>query len=35
MMYQLMDFIKEENPSANIIYINRELEEFHQIQTNT
>lgn len=33
-MLQLMDFIKEENPSANIIYINRELELFAHIQTN-
>lgn len=33
-MLQLMDFIKEENPSANIIYINRELEQFAHIQTN-
>jgi len=33
-MFQLMDFIKEENPSANIIYINRELEQFAHIRTN-
>ena len=25
-MFQLMDFIREENPSANIVYINCELE---------
>jgi predicted AAA+ superfamily ATPase len=30
-MFQLMDFIKEENPSANIIYINRELEQYAHI----
>jgi len=33
-MLQLMDFIKEENPAANIIYINRELDQFAHIQTN-
>jgi len=33
-MLQLMDFIKEENPDANIIYINRELDQFSHIQTN-
>ena len=33
-MYQLMDFIKESNPQANIIYINCELEQFGHIQTN-
>lgn len=33
-MLQLMDHIKEENPSANIIYINRELEQFNQILSN-
>jgi len=33
-MLQLMDFILEENPSANVIYINRELEQFSHIQTN-
>lgn len=33
-MLQLMDFIKEENPSANIIYINRELEQFAHLQNN-
>ena len=32
-MLQLMDYIKEENPSANIVYINRELEQFQQMQT--
>jgi predicted AAA+ superfamily ATPase len=33
-MLQLMDSIKEDNPSANIIYINRELEQFNHILTN-
>lgn len=33
-MLQLMDFIFEENPLANVIYINRELEQFSHIQTN-
>lgn len=33
-MLQLMDFIKEENPSANIVYINRELEQFSRLQNN-
>lgn len=33
-MLQLMDFIKEENPSANIVYINRELEQFAHLQNN-
>lgn len=33
-MFQLMDFIKESNPTANIIYINCELEQFAHIQTN-
>lgn len=33
-MNQLMDFIKEENPSANIIYINRELEQFNHLLSN-
>jgi len=33
-MFQLMDFIKEKDPSANIIYINRELEQFNHIRTN-
>jgi predicted AAA+ superfamily ATPase len=33
-MLQLMDFIKEENTTANIIYINCELEQFAHIQTN-
>ncbi len=31
-MFQLMDFIREENPSANIVYINCELEQFTHIQ---
>lgn len=33
-MFQLMDFIKAENSSANIIYINCELDQFSHIQTN-
>lgn len=33
-MLQLMDFVLGENPSANIIYINRELEQFAHIKTN-
>ena len=33
-MFQLMDFIKDQNPSANIIYINCELEQFSHIRTN-
>lgn len=33
-MLQLMDRIKEENPSANIIYINRELEQFNHLLSN-
>jgi predicted AAA+ superfamily ATPase len=33
-MFQLMDFIREENPSANIVYINCELEQFAHLQTN-
>lgn len=32
-MFQLMDFIREENPSANIVYINCELEQFTPIKT--
>jgi len=32
-MFQLMDFIREENPSANIVYINCELEQFTSIKT--
>src|SRR5674476_20961 len=32
-MFQLMDFIMEENPSANIVYINCELEQFTPIKT--
>ena len=31
-MFQLMDFVREENPSANIVYINCELEQFTHIQ---
>lgn len=34
-MFQLMDFIKSENPSANIVYINCELEQFAHLQNNT
>lgn len=33
-MLQLMDNIKENDPSANIIYINRELEKFSHINSN-
>lgn len=33
-MFQLMDSIKEKNPSANIIYINRELEQFSHLLSN-
>jgi len=33
-MYQMMDFIKESDPQANIIYINCELEQFAHLQTN-
>lgn len=32
-MFQLMDFIREENPSANIVYINCELEQFTNLKT--
>lgn len=32
-MFQLMDFIREENPSANIVYINCELEQFTHLKT--
>jgi predicted AAA+ superfamily ATPase len=32
-MFQLMDFIKEEDPSANIVYINLELEQFAYLRT--
>jgi len=32
-MFQLMDFIKGEHPEANIIYINRELDQFSHINT--
>jgi len=31
-MFQLMDFIREENPLANIVYINCELEQFSHIK---
>jgi len=34
-MFQLMDFIKGDNPSANIVYINCELEQFAHLQNNT
>jgi uncharacterized protein len=34
-LFQLMDFIREGNPLANIIYINRELDQFAHIQTNS
>ena len=33
-LYQLIDEIKKKNKKANIIYINRELEEFLFIQDN-
>ncbi|MFY9150702.1 MAG: ATP-binding protein, partial [Prolixibacteraceae bacterium] len=33
-MFQLMDFIRSENPTANIVYINRELEQFDHLKTN-
>ena len=33
-MFQLMDFIKKENPSANIVYINCELEQYSHLQNN-
>ena len=33
-MFQLMDSIKKEDPSANIIYINRELEQFNHLLSN-
>lgn len=33
-MFQLMESIKEEDPSANIIYINRELEQFNYLLSN-
>ena len=33
LLYQLMDTIKAENPLANILYINRELEEFIYLRT--
>lgn len=33
-MLQIMDFIRKENPSANIIYLNCELEQFSHIKTN-
>jgi len=33
-MFQLMDSIKKDDPTANIIYINLELEKFNQIRTN-
>ena len=32
LLYQLMDFIKKEEPAANIIYINKELFEFDTIR---
>jgi len=33
LLYQLMDFIQAGNPQANIIYINRELEEFTYLKS--
>jgi len=35
LLFQLMDVIREEDPSANIVYINRELEEFIHIRTHS
>lgn len=35
LLYQLMDVIRAKNPSANIIYISRELEEFTYLRTHT
>jgi predicted AAA+ superfamily ATPase len=35
LLYQVMDFIKSVNPPANIIYINRELEEFAWLKSDT
>lgn len=35
LMFQLMDEIKRLYPNANIIYINKELHEFKQIQTDS
>ena len=32
-LFQLIDVIKAQNPEANIIFINRELEEFMHMQT--
>jgi predicted AAA+ superfamily ATPase len=34
-LFQLIDVIKVQNPEANIIYINRELEEYMHLQTHT
>jgi len=33
MLYQIMDHIKDSHPSANCIYINKELDEFSRIKT--
>jgi len=35
LLFQLMDVIREEEPLANIVYINRELDEFIHIRTST
>lgn len=34
-LYQLADYIKVQYPDANIVYINREYEEFEHIKTHT
>ena len=34
-MFQLMDFVKKENPLANIVYINCELEQYSHLQNNS
>lgn len=33
MLYQIVDYIKEEHPQANVLYINREYEQFEFIKT--
>lgn len=34
-LYQMVDYIKEKYPEANILYINREYEQFEFIKTHT
>lgn len=34
-LYQIVDYIKKEHPNANILYINREYEQFEFIKTHT